>query len=78
METLVSVSVISRFYGSGIITHRLTPTWRARESLFVWSAPFDLFDMGGPTRSFTSADIALEVIETHRLSHRDQVVIPSG
>jgi len=34
-------------------------------SLFVWALPFDLSGMGGPTSSYATAGIALQVTESH-------------
>jgi hypothetical protein len=38
------------------------PTWRTSGLLFVWSLPFDLSGLGGPTRSLAPASIALRVV----------------
>ena len=71
MATLVSVSVIGRFYGTPNlegqgITLRLVSTLQP-----VWH--------GCPYQEYNSpANIALGVIETHKLSLRAKVVIPLG
>jgi len=43
--------------------HAQPPTWGSRVSIFVWVITFDLSGMGGPTRSYPTASIALRIID---------------
>jgi hypothetical protein len=47
-------------------------------SLFVWLLPFDLSGLGGPTGSYATAGIALQVMEARKLPHHFKVETPSG
>jgi hypothetical protein len=40
-----------------------TPNLGARVSIFVWVITFDLSGMGGPTSSYSTASIALRIID---------------
>lgn len=45
---------------------------------FVLVITFELSGMGGPTRSYTSADIVLRIIGPHKPHCCDKVEMPSG
>jgi len=47
-------------------------------SLFVWLLPFDLSGLGGPTGSYATAGIALQVLVACRLPHNVKVETPLG
>lgn len=48
--------------------HR-TPTQKSHGLLLLWFLPFNLFGLGGPTRSYTPASIALRVSRSRKPSH---------
>jgi hypothetical protein len=73
--TVESCSTVKAFYGVGPATP--CPTWRARVSHLV-RITFDLSGMGDPTRSYTTASIALRIIWPCKPHHYVKVGIPTG
>jgi hypothetical protein len=54
------------FSGYQVVSLKPQPTtWRTSGLLFVWSLPFDLSGLGGPSRSLAPASIALRVVTGH-------------
>jgi len=47
-------------------------------SLFVWALPFDLSGMEGPTSSYATTSIALQVTKSHKPCHHYKVETSSG
>jgi hypothetical protein len=55
------------FSGVGSLAPRPTPNLEDQGLHFVWPIPFDLSGMGGPTRSYAPASIALRVMKRKKI-----------
>ena len=79
MAMLVMVSVIRRFYRSGLLAHQPTPKLEGQGITLHLVSTLQPVWHGWPYQEYnTPADIALGVLETYKLSHHGKVVIPSG